>query len=457
MTLDIRRTGEIDQASLFHPFTWMEDLKREGPNVITEGKGIRVKDIHGNEYLDGMAGLWCVNLGYGCREVVDAITAQSTKLSFFHAFNSMSSDVVVECAAELLKRAPVPMARVFFGASGSDADETQIKLIWYYNDLLGRPQKKTVIARWNAYHGSGAMTASLTGLLGMHSLFDLPMGPVLHVTAPHYYRKAAEGMSERDFSRALATELEELIEREGADTIAAFFAEPVMGAGGLIAPPEGYFEQIAPILQRHDILLVMDEVVSGFGRLGTYWGSQTFNVAPDLITSAKGVTSGYFPMSACFVSPKLWDVFEAESARAGPFAHGYTYSAHPVGAAAALAVLKAIDEKRVVENVAEVGPYLHQAMRAAFADDPLVGAIRGIGLMLGVELVKDRPSKQSFPTTERVGRRVLRAAAAKGLITRALGDTLVFAPPLIIDKTEINELVQKFKAAVDTVRPEIAK
>ena len=457
MTFDIQLAGQIDQASHFHPFTWVEDLKREGPHVMTEGKGVRVKDIHGNEYLDGMAGLWCVNLGYGCREVVDAIATQSEKLSFFHAFNGMSSDVVIECAAELLKRAPVPMARVFFGASGSDANETQIKLIWYYNNLLGRPQKKKIIARWNAYHGSGVMTSSLTGLPGMHALFDLPMGPILHVTPPHYYRKAAEGMSERDFSRALAAELEELIAREGADTIAAFFVEPVMGAGGLIAPPEGYFEEIVPILQRHDILLVMDEVVSGFGRLGTYWGSQTFNVAPDLITSAKGVTSGYFPMSACFISPRLWDVFEAEAPRAGPFAHGYTYSAHPVGAAAAMAALKAIDDRKVVENVAEVGPYLHQAIRTAFADDPLVGEIRGIGLMLGIELVKDKASKQSFPAPDRVGRRVLRAAAAQGLITRALGDTLVFAPPLVINKTEIDELVQKFKAAVDTVRPELAQ
>ena len=456
MTLDIQRAGQIDQATHFHPFTWIEDLKRDGPNVMTEGKGVRIKDIHGNEYLDGMAGLWCVNLGYGCEEVTEAIAAQSKRLSFFHAFNGMSTDVVIEAADELLKRAPVPMARVFFGASGSDANETQIKLIWYYNNLLGRPNKKKIIARWNAYHGSGVMTSSLTGLPSMHNLFDLPIGPILHVTAPHHYRKAAEGQSERDFSRALAAELEELIAREGADTIAAFFAEPVMGAGGLIAPPEGYFEEIVPILKRHDILLVLDEVVSGFGRLGTYWGSQTFNVEPDLITSAKGVTSGYFPMSACFISPKIWDVIESSSPKAGLFAHGYTYSAHPVGAAAALAALKAIDDRKVVENVAEVGPYLHRSMKAAFRDDPLVGEIRGVGLMIGIDLVKDKTTKEAFPASDRVGRRVLQAAAKEGLITRALGDTLVFAPPLVINHAEIDELVQKFKQAVEAVRGTVA-
>ncbi len=239
MTLDIQRAAQIDRESLFHPFTALNDLYRDGPNVMTSGKGLHVTDIHGNTYLDGMAGLWCVNLGYGRQDIVDAIAEQSGRLSFFHTFNSMSTDVAIECADELLKRAPVKMSRVFFGASGSDANETQIKLIWYYNNLLGRPQKKKIIARWNAYHGSAVMTAGLTGLPGMHALFDLPLGPILHVTAPHHYRKAAEGMTEREFSKSLAAELEALIEREGADTIAAFFAEPVMGAGGLITTPEG--------------------------------------------------------------------------------------------------------------------------------------------------------------------------------------------------------------------------
>ena len=453
MRLDKQSAARADRESLFHPFTSVADHLRDGPLVIVEGSGVRLKDIEGREYLDGMAGLWCVNLGYGRREITEAIAAQSAKLSFFHAFNSMSTDVVIQCAQELLARAPVPMARVFFGASGSDANETQLKLIWYYNNLLGRPKKKKVICRWNAYHGSSVATASLTGLPGMHTLFDLPMGPVRHITCPHFYRQAPAGMSEREFSRHLAQELQQLIEREGPETIAAFFAEPVMGAGGLIPPPEGYFEEIVPILRRYDVLLVLDEVVSGFGRLGTYWGSQHFKLEPDLITAAKGVTSGYFPMSACFVSPKIWQVIESESARVGLFGHGYTYSAHPVGAAAALAALKLIDEEAVVANVAKLGPILQQEMRSAVGDHPLVGEVRGLGFMLGIELVQDKAARTPFPREKLVGRRLLRKLFDRGLISRALGDTLVFAPPLVLKRNELDEIVTKFRDGLnDLVR-----
>lgn len=440
-----------DQKTQFHPFTSITDLMADGPTVMASGSGIRVRDVEGNEYIDGMAGLWCVNLGYGRREIVDAIARQSERLSFFHTFNGMTSDVVAECAEALLARAPVPMSRVFFGASGSDANETQIKLIWYYNNLRGKPEKKKIISRWNAYHGSGVATASLTGLPGMHTLFDLPQGPILHVSAPYYYRKAPEGMSERDFSRQLARELEDLIEREGGETIAAFFAEVVMGAGGLLPPPEGYFEEIMPILKKHDILLVADEVVSGFGRLGTYWGSQAYGIEPDLITSAKGVTSGYFPMSVCFISPKVWNVIEGEAAKAGLFGHGYTYSAHPVGAAAALAALKLIDELKVVENVADVGPYMLAALRDRLGQHAHVGDVRGKGLMIGIELVKDRGTKEAFPMADRTGRQILKAAAKRGLITRALGDTMVFAPPLIIARNEVDEIVDRFGQSVEDV------
>lgn len=325
------------------------------------------------------------------------------------------------------------------------------RLIWVYNNLRGKPEKKKIIARMNGYHGSGVATASLTGLPGMHKLFDLPIGPVLHVSAPHYYRNAPEGMSERDFSRHLAKELEETIEREGADTIAAFFAEAVMGAGGLVPPPEGYFDEIGPILKKHDILLVADEVVSGFGRLGTYWGSQTYGYEPDLITSAKGLTSGYFPMSAVFISPKVWDVLEGDASTIGVFGHGYTYSGHPVGAAAALAALNLIDELKVVENVADVGPYLMKGLKDNLGQHPHVGDIRGQGLMLGIELMKDRGNKETFPMADRTGRKILKAAAERGLITRALGDTLVFAPPLVITRDDADEIVEKFTLAVNDV------
>lgn len=451
MAIDIQRAGEIDKSSLFHAFTWVSDLKREGPTIMTEGQGVRVRDIHGNDYIDGMAGLWCVNLGYGRADIVQAIAEQSARLSFFHTFNGMSTDVAAECAQALLARAPVPMARVFFGTSGSDANETQIKLIWYYNNLLGRPQKKKIISRWNSYHGSGVVTGGLTGLPNMHGLFDLPLGPILHVSSPNYYRYAPEGMSERDFSRQLAAELEATILKEGPDTVAAFFAEPVIGAGGLIPPPEGYFEEIVPILEKYDVLLVLDEVVSGFGRLGSYWGSQIYNLKPDLITAAKGVTSGYFPMSASFVSERIWSVIESEADRAGLFAHGYTYSAHPVGAAAALATLRAIDEEHIVENAAARGAELQAKMRAALGDHRLVGNIRGVGMMIGIELVQDRATKAPLPPANRTGRQVLQAAASKGLITRALGDTLVLSPPLVATATDIDEIVGRFASAVEQV------
>ena len=447
----LSQSSQRDVSSQFHPFTSINDLKAEGTMRMESGSGVRVRDIHGKEYLDGMAGLWCVNLGYGRKEISEAIARQSEKLSFFHTFNGMSTDVVGECAEALLARAPVPMSRIFFGTSGSDANETQLKIIWVYNNLRGKPEKKKVIARWNAYHGSGVATASLTGLPGMHNLFDLPKGPILHVSAPYYYRKAPDGMSEREFSRQLAKELEDVIEREGAHTIAAFFAEAVMGAGGLIPPPEGYFEEIMPILKKNDILLVADEVVSGFGRLGTYWGSQTYGYEPDLITSAKGVTSGYFPMSAVFISPKVWDVLDSGADKIGVFGHGYTYSAHPVGAAAALAALKLIDELKVVENVADVGPYMMQGLRDRLGQHPHVGDIRGQGLMLGIELMQDRETKQILPPENRTGRQVLKAAAQRGLITRALGDTLVFAPPLVLTRGEADEIVDKFALAVDDV------
>lgn len=455
MTFDLKRAGEIDRSSLFHPFTSISDLMQDGPLIMTEGKGVRLKDVNGREYLDGMAGLWCVTLGYGRPELIEAMAKQSEKLSFFHAFNGLSTDVVIECAEMLLARAPVPMARVFFGASGSDANETQLKLIWYYNNLRGKPQKKKIISRWNSYHGSGVASGSLTGLPGMHNLFDLPMGPFLHVANPHYYRQAPEGMSEKAFSAKLAGELDDFIMREGPDSIAAFFAEPVMGAGGLIPPPEGYFEAIVPVLQKHDVLLVADEVITGFGRLGTYWGSQAMNIQPDLLTTAKGITSGYFPMSACFVSHKIWDVIEGAAKKTGLFAHGYTYSAHPVGAAVAVATLNIIDKDRIVEGVAERGPYLQKKMRDAVGQHPLVGEVRGLGFMIGIELVKDRASKMPFPMEERVGRRVLRALFDRGLVSRALGDTLVFAPPLIMSCAEIDELVAKFKDGLDAVAREL--
>jgi len=449
MTLDKQNAARIDQESLFHPFTSVADHLRDGPLVISEGSGVRVKDIRGQEYLDGMAGLWCVNLGYGRKEISDAIAAQSRKLSFFHAFNSMSTDVAIECADALLARAPVPMARVFFGVSGSDANETQLKLIWYYNNLLGRPRKKKIISRWNAYHGSGIATASLTGLPGMHTLFDLPLGPVLHLTAPHHYRQAPAGMTELQFSQHLAKELESVIEREGADTIAAFFAEPVMGAGGVIVPPATYFDRIQPILKKYEILFVVDEVICAFARTGNMFGAQTFNLQPDIMTLAKALSAGYQPISANLITNKLYEVLVAQSDKLGIFGHGYTYSAHPVPAAVALETLKIYEERDIVGKVRQVAPRMQAGIRS-YADHPLIGDARGIGLIGAVELVRDKATKQSFDPKAGVAAYLVRRAQHHGAILRNMpGDNVAFCPPLIISEAEIDEMMGCFGKALD--------
>jgi len=455
MRIDAQHAGDTDRRSFFHPWTSVADFMKDGPLIMSEASGVRIKDINGREYLDGMAGLWCVNLGYGRREITDAIEQQSRRLSFFHAFNSMSTDTAIACADALLKRAPASMARVFFGTSGSDANETQLKLIWYYNNLLGRPKKKKILSRLGGYHGSSVATGGLSGLPTMHTLFDLPVGPIIHLSKPHHYREAPTGMSEREFSKHLARELEERILREGPDTVAALFAEPVMGAGGLIPPPEGYFEEIVPILRRYDVLLVADEVVSGFGRLGTQWGFEKLGFEPDLITAAKGVTSGYFPLSVCYVSKKIWDVIEAESAQAGLFTHGYTYSAHPVGAAAALATLRLMDEEKIVAHVDTLAPYFQQQIRRVAGEHPLVGEVRGVGFMIGIELVADRATKAAFPREKLVGRKLMRKLLTKGVISRALGDILVFAPPLTFTRDDVDELVTALGDALQAIKSEL--
>lgn len=442
---------QADRNHLFHPFTGIADNLAQGPRVMVAGKGMRIKDNHGREYLDAMAGLWCVNVGYGRAEITEHLYEQSRRLSYFHAFNSMSIDISIRCAEKLLSLAPPQMSKIFFGCSGSDANETQIKLVWLYNNILGRTSKKKIIARANAYHGSTVATASLTGMAGMHAAFDLPIQRFLHVSSPLLYRNILPGQSEQEFSAGLAQELDDLIESEGADTVAAFFAEPVMGAGGLVPPPQGYFEAIQPVLEKHDVLLVADEVVTGFGRLGTWWGSDRVNMKPDLMTVAKGITSGYFPLSGCFISEGIWDVLKDAPPEFNYFSHGYTYSAHPVGAACALANVEVIERENLVQHAGSMAEELQRSLRDAFADHPMVGDIRGIGLLAGIELVADKSNNTPFPPENKVGRQLYFNLLDKGLISRALGDTLVFSPALIVTKAEIQEIVDKFSAGLDTL------
>jgi L-2,4-diaminobutyrate transaminase len=349
------------------------------------------------------------------------------------------------------------MKKVYYGMSGSDANETQIKIVWYYNNVLGRPNKKKIISRQRGYHGSGIVTGSLTGLASFHQNFDLPVDRVKHTVCPHWYRQAPAGMSETQFTAYCVEELEKLIAREGADTIAAFIAEPVMGTGGIITPPEGYWAAIQQVLKKHDILLISDEVVCGFGRLGSKMGAQHYGIQPDLITVAKGLTSAYAPLSGVIVGERVWDVIEKGSQEYGAMGHGWTYSGHPICAAAALANLDILERENIAQNAGEVGGYLNAQLHAAFDDHPLVGEVRGAGMLAALEFMADKDGRKPFDAALKVGPKVSAAALERGVIARAMphGDILGFAPPLITTRAEVDEIVKIVRAAVDDVANQV--
>src|SRR5512144_1606211 len=367
-----------------HPATNLRQLQTDGPLVITRGEGVYVFDDEGRRYLEGMAGLWCASLGFSERRLAEAAYRQMCELPFYHSFAGKVPAISTELAERLVAMAPPGMAKVLFANSGSEANDTAIKLAWYVNNALGRPQKKKIIARQRAYHGVTIASGSLTGLAFAHTDFDLPIARILHTDCPHYYRGALAGESEEAFAARLADNLEQLILREGPDTVAAFFAEPVMGAGGVIVPPATYFERIQPLLRKYDVLFVVDEVICGFGRTGNMFGSQTYSLTPDIMTLAKALTSGYLPMSANLVSNRLYDILVAQSDKLGIFGHGYTYSSHPVPAAVAIETLKICEEREIVGVVRRVGPRLQSAIRS-LADHPLVGDARGVGLIGAIE------------------------------------------------------------------------
>jgi L-2,4-diaminobutyrate transaminase len=449
----------LDKERVLHPATSIADHLQKGPRIMVEGAGVTLVDSHGTRYIDGVAGLWCVNIGYGRHEVADAIAAQGRRLAYYHTFSSMSNEPQIRLADRLLGLQPWKFCRVFFGNSGSDANDTQVKLVWYYNNLRGRPRKKKIVSRLQGYHGSTVATASLTGLPSFHRAFDLPIANILHTATPHYYRNAAPGQAEEDYARVLAAELDRLIEREGPDTVAAFIAEPVMGAGGVLLPPRTYFEEIQKVLRKHDVLMIADEVICGFGRLGRFWGSEVFGIEPDLMTAAKGLTSAYFPLSAVFVSEPVWAVLRDSSSQIGPFAHGFTYSGHPVGAAAAMANLDILVGEDLVGNSARVGAYLQARLRDAFGKHPLVGEVRGVGLMAGVELMADPAGRRPFDSALKVAYRVAQRCLEEGLIVRALpaGDVLAFSPPLCITRDEVDQVVERFGRGLEAVTDELTR
>ncbi len=447
--------SQWDRESFLHPSTHLAQHARgEAPGrVITGGSGVYIEDRDGNRLLDAFAGLYCVNVGYGRSEIAEAIADQAKELAYYHAYVGHGTEASITLAKMILDRAPAHMSKVYFGLGGSDANETNVKLIWYMNNILGRPGKKKIISRWRGYHGSGLMTGSLTGLELFHKKFDLPLVQVLHTEAPYHFRRPDIAMSEADFTAHCAADLEALIEREGADTIAAFWAEPLLGTGGIVPPPAGYWEAIQPILEKNDILLVADEVVTGFGRLGTMFGSEHYGLRPDIITIAKGLTSAYAPLSGSIVSEKLWTVLERGTDENGPLGHGWTYSAHPIGAAAGVANLRLVDELNLVANAGEVGAYLVAGMTDALGAHPHVGEVRGEGMLCAVEFVEDRDSRRFFDPGRKIGAAVAAALGRRGVLGRAMpqGDILGFAPPLCLTREEADVVIGATREAVGEV------
>jgi len=449
----------LDKERVLHPSTSIVDHLRTGPRIMAEGSGVMLTDASGRRYLDAFAGLWCVNIGYGRTEVADAIAAQSRRLGYYHTFSSMSNEPQIRLADRLLGMVPGRMSKVFFANSGSEANDTQVKLVWYYNNLRGKPHKKKIISRLGAYHGSTVVAASLTGLPTFHRAFDLPLPGILHVKAPDFYRDAAPGASEEAYAATLVAELEALIEREGPDTVGAFIAEPVMGTGGVLVPPWTYFDRVQAVLRKHDILMIADEVICGFGRLGHPFGSHVYGIEPDLMTVAKGLTSGYFPLSGVVISERVWSVLQAGSPEVGAFAHGFTYSGHPVGAAAAMANLDILIGEDLIGNAARTGAYLQTALRDRVGALPLVGDVRGVGLMAGIQLMADRASRRPFEATQKVSQQVAARCLEDGVIVRALpvGHVVALAPPLCITREQVERVVDCLERGIRAVADDLSR
>jgi 4-aminobutyrate---pyruvate transaminase len=438
-----------DVETLVHPYINLASFRETGPLIIERAHGVYVYDTEGKPYIEGMAGLWCTALGYGNEELVQAAAEQMRKLSFAHLFTGRSHDPAIELAEKLKEIAPVPISKVFFCNSGSEANDTQVKLVWYLNNALGRPQKKKIISRMKAYHGVTIAAASLTGLPANHRDFDLPLQGFLHAGCPHHYRFAQEGETEEAFATRLAAELEALILKEDPDTVAAFIAEPVMGAGGVIVPPQNYFEKIAGVCAKYDVFIVSDEVICGFGRLGTAFGCEKLNFVPHAISVAKALSSAYLPIAGVMIPEIMYQALLSESRKIGVFGHGFTYGGHPVSAAVALKAIEIYSRDRIFERAAERAPQF-QARLMALNGHPLVGEARGLGLIAGVELVANKKTRQAFAPGQGVGPRAVRFAEDEGLIVRAvMGDVLTLCPPLIITAAEIDDLFDRLTRALD--------
>jgi len=442
--------NQLDIASHLHPFTDVQLHEETGPDVIVRGEGSWLFDSAGRKYLDGMAGLWAVGLGYSEQRLVDAAGKQLKQLPYYHTFAHKSNVPAIELAHKLLQMLPFPMSKAFFTNSGSEAVDTALKLATCYRNALGQTKKKIVIARQRAYHGVGMASGSATGLPVVHRSFDLPIPTVVHTACPHYWKYAAEGETQQQFVDRLARELEELITRLGPGNVNAFIAEPVMGAGGVIVPPEGYFPAIQEVLDRHDVLMIADEVVCGFGRTGRMFGSELAGIRPDIMVFAKQLSSAYVPIGAVTISEAVYAAIRSSSSAQGVLGHGYTYSGHPVAAAVALEALRIYEERRVHEHVQKSSEVFFGALRR-LREHPLVGEIRGVGLIAAVELVARPGTRQPFATPGKVNAHAARKAYECGLITRALpaGDALGLCPPLFTSEADLALIGSRMEAALD--------
>lgn len=454
MTTDNARRTSVnsdaarDIAFHVHAQTNLDAHLKNGPFIIAKGDGAGVIDDQGKRYIDAMAGLWSASLGFSEKRLADAAYRQMLELPYSSTFAGRSTPILIELAERLIAIAPKSVSRTLFCNSGSEAVDTAMKLVWYFQNAMGRPEKKKIIAREKAYHGSTIASASLTGLERMQREFDLPIARVVRAPCPHYWKFGKPGESEAAFSERMAKELEEIILREGPETIGAFIAEPLQGAGGVILPPPGYFKRVEALCRRHDILFIADEVICGFARTGEMWGSQTFDLAPDMITCAKALSASYIPIAALMINERVFDAMVDQSRKISLFGHGFTYSGHPVAAAVAVETLRIYEERDIVGMAKSAAPALQSGLRA-FADHSLVGEVRGLGMIAGVELVADKAAKKPFDPAKGAGAIVQEEMKARGVLVRALGDTIAFCPPLIISDAEIKAVTAGFGEALD--------
>lgn len=453
MNPDLQRLIEKDIDFVLHPASSISALAENGPDMMIKADGCYISDAQGRRYLDAIAGLWCVNAGYGREELADAMAEASRNLAYYHTFSNASNPWQVELAEKLLSLCPEGLGKVFFGSSGSDANDSLVKIAWHYHALRGKPSKIKVIAREQAYHGTSISTASLTGLGGFHKEYPIPLDFVLRTQCPHFYTRGNPAETQAQFCDRLINDIARLIEEEGADNIAAFIAEPIHAAGGIIEPPEGYYPKLKQLLNENDILLIADEVVCGYGRLGTWFGATGLNLVPDMMSTAKGLTSGYFPMSAAFITNEIWEVLKEGSSRLGAFSHGYTFSGHPVGAAVALSNIAIMEREGLVANAQKKGAYLHEKCHQVLSKHAKVGEIRGRGLLAGVQLVADKDRKIMPDIAAKWPLKVAQAMKRKGFIIRPLPSvaTLAMSPPLTISKQQIDDLVQALAEALEEI------